>query len=158
MKIAVLPGDGIGPEIVRQAVKVIERLKADGLAVETATAPIGGAGYEAAGRSAARRDARARAQCRRDPAGCRRWAEVRHARPPAASGAGPARIRKALGLFTNLRPAMVYEELADASSLRPEVVAGLDIMILRELTGDIYFGSPRGVARSTTASARASTR
>ena len=144
MKIAVLPGDGIGPEIVRQAVKVIERLKADGLAVETATAPIGGAGFEAAGgpppHAALDLPRRADAILLGAVGGPKFDTLDRTLRPEQ----GLLRIRKALGLFTNLRPAMVYEELADASSLRPELVAGLDIMILRELTGDIYFGSPRG--------------
>ena len=144
MKIAVLPGDGIGPEIVRQAVKVIERLKADGLAVETATAPIGGAGYEAAGDplpDATLELARGADAILLGAVGGPQYDTLPRAQRPEQ---GLLRIRKALGLFTNLRPAMVYEELADASSLRPELVAGLDIMILRELTGDIYFGSPRG--------------
>jgi 3-isopropylmalate dehydrogenase len=144
MKIAVLPGDGIGPEIVRQAVKVIERLKADGLAVETATAPIGGAGYEAAGDplpDATLDLARSADAILLGAVGGPKFDTLDR---PLRPEQGLLRIRKALGLFTNLRPAMVYEELADASSLRPELVAGLDIMILRELTGDIYFGSPRG--------------
>ena len=144
MKIAVLPGDGIGPEIVRQAVKVIERLKADGLAVETATAPIGGAGYEAAGDplpDATLELARGADAILLGAVGGPKFDTLDR---PLRPEQGLLRIRKALGLFTNLRPAMVYEELADASSLRPELVAGLDIMILRELTGDIYFGSPRG--------------
>ena len=144
MKIAVLPGDGIGPEIVRQAVKVIERLKADGLAVETATAPIGGAGYEAAGDplpDATLELARSADAILLGAVGGPKFDTLDR---PLRPEQGLLRIRKALGLFTNLRPAMVYEELADASSLRPELVAGLDIMILRELTGDIYFGSPRG--------------
>ena len=144
MKIAVLPGDGIGPEIVRQAVKIIERLKADGLAVETATAPIGGAGYEAAGDplpDATLELARGADAILLGAVGGPKFDTLDR---PLRPEQGLLRIRKALGLFTNLRPAMVYEELADASSLRPELVAGLDIMILRELTGDIYFGSPRG--------------
>ncbi len=144
MKIAILPGDGIGPEIVGQAQRVLAALRSDGMPIETETAPIGGAGYDAA----------------------------RHPLPPAtlalAQGAdavllgavgGPAYdtlprelrpeqgvlgIRKAMQLFANLRPALSYPELAGVSTLKAEVVAGLDLMIIRELTGDIYFGEPRG--------------
>ena len=147
MKIAVLPGDGIGPEIVAEAVKVLEALRADGVHVEMEAAPIGGAGYDAAGDPLP--DATLRLAQQADAVllgavGGPRWdALPRPMRPEQ----GLLRIRKALGLFTNLRPAVVYEELADASSLKPELVAGLDLMILRELTGDIYFGQPRGQRR-----------
>jgi 3-isopropylmalate dehydrogenase len=144
MKIAVLPGDGIGPEIVRQAVKVLERLKADGHAVEIDTAPIGGAGYDAAGDPLPESTlalAKAADAVLLGAVGGPKYDTLDR---PLRPEQGLLRIRQALGLFTNLRPALVYEELADASSLRPELVAGLDIMILRELTGDIYFGQPRG--------------
>ena len=144
MKIAILPGDGIGPEIVREALKVLEALRQEGLAVETETAPIGGAGHDAAGDplpEATLKLARQADAVLLGAVGGPRYDTLpRELRPEQ----GLLRIRKALGLFTNLRPAIVYEELADASSLRPELVAGLDIMILRELTGDIYFGQPRG--------------
>jgi 3-isopropylmalate dehydrogenase len=147
MKIAVLPGDGIGPEIVAEAVKVLEALRTDGVHVEMEAAPIGGAGYDAAGDPLP--DATLRLAQQADAVllgavGGPKWdALPRPMRPEQ----GLLRIRKALGLFTNLRPAVVYEELADASSLKPELVAGLDLMILRELTGDIYFGQPRGQRR-----------
>ena len=144
MKIAVLPGDGIGPEIVRQAVKLLERMKADGHAVEIETAPIGGAGYDAAGDplpEATLALAKAADAVLLGAVGGPKYDTLDR---PLRPEQGLLRIRQALGLFTNLRPALVYEELADASSLRPELVAGLDIMILRELTGDIYFGQPRG--------------
>lgn len=144
MKIAVLPGDGIGSEIVKQAVKVLTALSGDGLKIEMEQAPIGGAGYDAA----------------QDPLPQATLALAREADAvllgavggpkydtlprPMRPEQGLLRIRKELGLFANLRPALLYEELANASTLKNEVVAGLDIMILRELTGDIYFGQPRG--------------
>ena len=144
MKIAVLPGDGIGPEIVKQATRVLAALRTDGLKVETETAPIGGAGYDAAGDPLP--DATLRLAQQADAVllgavGGPKYDTLPRAQRPEQ---GLLRIRKALGLFTNLRPAVVYEELAGASSLKPELVAGLDVMILRELTGDIYFGEPRG--------------
>jgi 3-isopropylmalate dehydrogenase len=144
MKIAILPGDGIGPEIVGEAAKVLDLLRAEGAAIETGVAPIGGAGYEAAGHPLPP----ATLQLARDAdavlmgavGGPRYDALPRELRPEQ----GILGIRKALGLFANLRPAKAYPELAAASALKPEIVAGLDLMILRELTGDIYFGQPRG--------------
>jgi 3-isopropylmalate dehydrogenase len=145
MKLAVLPGDGIGPEIVGQAVKVLERLRADGLKVEMEQAPIGGAGYDAAGDPL---PAATLSLCKAADAtllgavgGPQYDTLPRDKRPER----GLLRIRKELNAFANLRPATVYPELAHASTLKPEVVAGLDIMIVRELTGDIYFGQPRGM-------------
>jgi 3-isopropylmalate dehydrogenase len=145
MKIAVLPGDGIGPEIVAQAVKVLKALSSDGVKIEMEEAPIGGAGYDAAGDPL--------------PAATLKLAQDADAVLLGAVGGwnydtlprpmrpeqGLLRIRKELNLFANLRPALLYPELAGASSLKPEVVSGLDIMIVRELTGDIYFGQPRGI-------------
>jgi 3-isopropylmalate dehydrogenase len=144
MKIAVLPGDGIGPEIVAQAVKVLEALKSDGLKFELEQAPIGGAGYDAAGDPlppATLELARAADAILLGAVGGPKYDPLPR---PMRPEQGLLRIRKELGLFANLRPAVLYEELSDASTLRPEVVAGLDILILRELTGDIYFGQPRG--------------
>ncbi|MGH8712597.1 MAG: 3-isopropylmalate dehydrogenase [Casimicrobiaceae bacterium] len=148
MKIAVLPGDGIGVEIVAQAVRVLERLSAEGLDVVLETAPIGGAGYDAAGRPLP--DATLELARRADAillgaVGGPRYDTLPRALRPEQ---GILAIRKALGLFANLRPATLYPELADASSLKPEVVAGLDLMIVRELTGDVYFGQPRGRRRN----------
>ena len=144
MKIAILPGDGIGTEIVAEAGKVLERLRRDGLPIETETAPIGGAGYDAAGHPLPEATLaiaqRADAVVLGAVGGPKYEALPRHLRPEQ----GLLAIRKALGLFANLRPALLYPELAGVSTLRPEVVAGLDLMIVRELTGDIYFGSPRG--------------
>jgi 3-isopropylmalate dehydrogenase len=145
MKIAVLPGDGIGPEIVAQAVKVLEVLRRDGLKIETEYAHIGGAGYDAAGDpfpAATEKLALASDAVLLGAVGGYQYDTLPR---PMRPEQGLLRIRKGLGLFANLRPAMVYPELVNASSLRSEIVSGLDIMILRELTGDIYFGQPRGI-------------
>ena len=143
MKIAVLPGDGIGPEIVAQAIKVLNALNLD---INMTEAPIGGAGYEAAGDPLPdttlqlAKDADA---VLLGAVGDWKYDKLeRHLRPER----GLLRIRKELNLFANLRPALLYPELASASTLKPEVVSGLDIMIVRELTGDIYFGQPRGIS------------
>jgi 3-isopropylmalate dehydrogenase len=142
MKIAVLPGDGIGKEIVAQAVRVLRALS---LPLELEEAPVGGAGYEAAGDPLPEATL---ALARRADAilfgaigGPQYDALPREKRPER----GLLRLRKELGLFANLRPAQVFPELAGASSLKPELVAGLDVLIVRELTGDIYFGEPRGI-------------
>ncbi|MFM7570887.1 MAG: isocitrate/isopropylmalate family dehydrogenase, partial [Betaproteobacteria bacterium] len=145
MKIAVLAGDGIGPEITQQAERVIAALASDGLKLETEHAPVGGAGYDAAGDPLPEATLRL---CEQSDAilfgavgGPKYDALPRPKRPEQ----GLLRLRKHFDLFANLRPATVFPELAHASTLRPEIVAGLDILILRELTGDIYFGQPRGI-------------
>ena len=145
MKIAVLPGDGIGPEIVAQAAKVLEALRSDGLKVELEYAHIGGAGYDAAGDPLP--DATLKLAKESDAVllGAVGGYQYDTLARPLRPEQGLLRIRKGLGLFANLRPALVYPELVNASSLKPELVSGLDIMILRELTGDIYFGQPRGI-------------
>ncbi len=146
MKIAVLPGDGIGPEIVAQAVKVLEALRGSGLKIEMEHAPIGGAGYEAAGDPFppdTQRLALAADAVLLGAVGDWKYDTLPRDKRPER---GLLRIRKELGLFANLRPAMLYPELANASTLKPEVVSGLDIMIVRELTGDVYFGQPRGIS------------
>jgi len=142
MKVALLPGDGIGPEIVAQARKVLQRL---GLKLEMREAAVGGAGYDAAEDplppatlSLAKE---ADAILFGAVGGPRYDALPRAKRPEQAL----LRLRKELGLFANLRPAQVYPQLAAASALKAELVAGLDILIVRELTGDIYFGEPRGI-------------
>ncbi|MBT9612596.1 MAG: 3-isopropylmalate dehydrogenase [Burkholderiales bacterium] len=145
MKIAVLPGDGIGPEIVAQAVNVLKRLAQDGLKVEMEQAPIGGAGYDAAGDplpEATLALAKASDAVLLGAVGGPKYDTLPRDKRPER---GLLRIRKEMNLFANLRPALLYPELASASTLRPEVVAGLDIMIVRELTGDVYFGQPRGI-------------
>ncbi len=144
MKIALLPGDGIGPEIVAEAAKVLERFRREGLSIETEIAPIGGSGYDAAGQplpDATLDLARAADAVLLGAVGGPKYDALPRALRPEQ---GILAIRKELGLFANLRPALLYPELASASTLKPEVVAGLDLMIVRELTGDVYFGRPRG--------------
>jgi 3-isopropylmalate dehydrogenase len=143
MKIAVLPGDGIGPEIVAQAVKV---LKALDIPMQLEEAPIGGAGYEAAGDplpAATLKLAKESDAVLLGAVGDWKYDSLPRDQRPER---GLLRIRKELNLFANLRPALLYPELASASTLKPEVVSGLDLMIVRELTGDIYFGQPRGIS------------
>ncbi|OIO81930.1 MAG: 3-isopropylmalate dehydrogenase [Gallionellaceae bacterium CG1_02_60_948] len=145
MKIAVLPGDGIGPEIVAQAVKVLEALRSDGLKVEMEYAHIGGAGYDVAGDPFPPATEKLSKESDAVLLGAVGGYQYDTLPRPMRPEQGLLRIRKGLGLFANLRPAMVYPELVNASTLRAEVVSGLDIMIVRELTGDIYFGQPRGI-------------
>lgn len=142
-KIAVLPGDGIGPEIVAQAVKVLQAMPELNLEMEEAA--IGGAGYDTAGDplpEATLKLARAADAVLLGAVGGPQYDKLDR---PLRPERGLLRIRKELNLFANLRPALLYPELADSSSLKPEVVSGLDIMIVRELTGDVYFGQPRGI-------------
>ena len=145
MKVCVLPGDGIGPEIVGQAVRVLEALRRDGIKLEMETALLGGCAVDAAGEpypEATRKLARAADAVLLGAVGGPQYDALPREQRPERGLLG---IRKDLGLFANLRPAVLYPELANASSLKPEVVAGLDILIVRELTGDIYFGEPRGI-------------
>ena len=145
MKIAVLAGDGIGPEIVAQAVQVLEALRSDGLKFELESGLLGGCAVDATGEpfpEATRKlVATADAVLLGAVGGPQYDTLPREQRPER----GLLAIRNALNLFANLRPAVLYPELANASTLKPEVVAGLDILIVRELTGDIYFGEPRGI-------------
>ena len=145
MKIAVLPGDGIGTEIVAQAAKVLEALRSDGLKIEMEYAHLGGAAYDAEGDpfpKSTEELAKASDAVLLGAVGGYQYDTLpRDMRPER----GLLRIRKELNLFANLRPALLYPELANASTLKPEVVSGLDIMIVRELTGDVYFGQPRGI-------------
>jgi len=141
MKIAVLPGDGIGTEIVAQAERVLGALD---LRFETERAVVGGAAYEAHGHplpEATLALARAADAVLFGAVGDWKYDTLPRALRPEQAILG---LRKSLGLFANLRPAICYAELVAASSLKPELVAGLDILIVRELTGDIYFGQPRG--------------
>ena len=145
MKIAVLPGDGIGPEIVAQAVKVLKALASDGLKVELEEAPIGGAGYDAAGDPLPDATMKLAQDADAVLLGAVGGWQYDSLPRPMRPEQGLLRIRKGMNVFANLRPALLYPELASASTLKPEVVSGLDIMIVRELTGDIYFGQPRGI-------------
>ena len=144
MKIAVLAGDGIGPEITAQAVKVLDVLRRDGLGLELEPAPFGGAGYEAHGDPLPAPTLKLARQADAVLCGAVGGPKYDALPRPQRPEQGILRIRKELGLFANLRPVFLFDELAGASSLKSELVAGLDILILRELTGDIYFGSPRG--------------
>ena len=144
MKIALLPGDGIGPEVVAEAAKLLEWLRREGLPIETETALIGGAAYDAAGSplpDVTLELAQAADAVLMGAVGGPQYDALPRAMRPEQ---GILAIRKALGLFANLRPALLFPELASASTLKPEFVAGLDLMIVRELTGDVYFGVPRG--------------
>ena len=146
MKIAVLPGDGIGSEIIAQALKVLHRLGEDGLRMELEQAPVGGAGYEAAGDPLPEATLKLARQANAILFGAIGGPQYDSLPRDKRPERGLLRLRKELGLFANLRPATVYPELAAASSLKAEIVAGLDVLIVRELTGDIYFGEPRGIA------------
>lgn len=143
MKIAVLPGDGIGPEITKQAVKVID---AFGLLNSIEYGLIGGAGYDEYKDPLPKNTlelARAADAILLGAVGDWKYDSLpRDMRPEK----GLLRIREGLNLFANLRPALMFPELVNASSLKPEIISGLDLMIIRELTGDIYFGEPRGIA------------
>ena len=141
MKIAVLPGDGIGTEIVAEAVKVLEALD---LPFEMETALVGGAAYEAHGHplpESTLKLAMASDAVLFGAVGDWKYDKLDRPLRPEQAILG---LRKHMGLFANFRPAICYPELVGASSLKPEVIAGLDILIIRELTGDIYFGQPRG--------------
>ncbi|MBA3596240.1 MAG: 3-isopropylmalate dehydrogenase [Methylibium sp.] len=141
MKIAVLPGDGIGPEIVAEAVKALQALD---LRFELETAVVGGAAFEATGHplpEATLKLAKAADAVLFGAVGDWKYDKLERALRPEQAILG---LRKELGLFANFRPAICHAQLTDASSLKPELVAGLDILIIRELTGDIYFGQPRG--------------
>ena len=145
MKIAILPGDGIGHEIMVEALRVLDVLREDGLKFETEKASVGGTAFDETGTPLP--DATLKLCQQADAVlfgavgGTQYDALPRDKRPEQAI----LGLRKNLGLFANLRPALLYPELANASSLKPEIVAGLDLMIIRELTGDIYFGTPRGI-------------
>ncbi|EYC50819.1 3-isopropylmalate dehydrogenase [Hylemonella gracilis str. Niagara R] len=146
MKIAVLPGDGIGTEIIAEAVKV---LKALDLKFELETAPVGGAAYEAAGHPLPESTLKLAKEADAilfGAVGDWKYDKLERALRPEQAILG---LRKHLGLFANFRPAICYEQLTHASSLKPELVSGLDILIVRELTGDIYFGQPRGKRTAT---------
>jgi 3-isopropylmalate dehydrogenase len=142
MKVAVLPGDGIGPEIIAEALRVLRKL---GLRIEFQEAPVGGAAYAAHGLPLPEKTlaiAKEADAVLFGAVGDPRYDTLERSKRPEQAILG---LRKALGLFANLRPAQVHPELAAASALKPEVVAGLDILIVRELTGDIYFGQPKGI-------------
>jgi len=145
VKIALLAGDGIGSEILAEAVRVLDVLRADGLKIETESALVGGAAYDALGDPLPEATLKL---CQQADAvlfgavGGPKYDTLPRDKRPEKAILG---LRKECDFFANLRPATVFPELADASSLKPEIISGLDIMIVRELTGDIYFGEPRGI-------------
>jgi len=145
-KVLVLPGDGIGPEAMAEAVKVLDALRAAGeLDLELEEGLIGGAAVDACGEPLPERtlaSARAADAVLMGAIGGPKWDGVERARRPER---GLLRLRAELGVFANLRPALTYPALVGASTLKPEVVSGLDMVIVRELTGGIYFGEPRGI-------------
>jgi len=144
-KILILPGDGIGPEIIAEAVKVLNKLLADGLDIEVTEGLVGGSAYDATGRPLPE-DTLMQA-CSADAIllGAVGGPQYESLDRPLRPEQGLLGLRAELKLFSNLRPAILYPQLAEASTLKPELVSGLDIMIVRELTGGIYFGQPRGV-------------
>ncbi|MFP8968314.1 3-isopropylmalate dehydrogenase [Pokkaliibacter sp. CJK22405] len=145
-KILVLPGDGIGPEIINEAVKVLKVVDSKfDLALELDEALLGGAAVDATGVPMPEETltkAKAADAVLLGAVGGPKWDKIETANRPERGLLG---IRSNLKLFANLRPAILYPQLADASSLKPEIVSGLDILIVRELTGGIYFGQPRGI-------------
>jgi 3-isopropylmalate dehydrogenase len=154
-KLLLLPGDGIGPEVTREVEKLIAWFRKAGIGFETEMDLVGGSAYDAHG-AAISEDAMARAQAADavlfGAVGGPKWDSVPYAVRPEA---GLLRLRKDLGLFANLRPAICYPALADASSLKREVVEGLDIIIVRELTGGVYFGEPKEIVTLEDGSQRA---
>jgi len=146
VKIALLAGDGIGPEIMTEAMRVLDVLRGDGLKIETEAALVGGAAYDDSGDPLPQKTldlAKAAEAVLFGAVGGTQYDQLPRDKRPEKAILG---LRKECDFFANLRPATVFAELADASTLKPEVVSGLDIMIVRELTGDIYFGKPRGVS------------
>ncbi|MFN9153341.1 MAG: 3-isopropylmalate dehydrogenase [bacterium] len=144
-KIAVLPGDGIGAEIIAQAVRVLRALEPQGLVLEMAVAPVGGTAYDLSGDPLPKATldlARSADAILFGSVGGWQWDKLPREKRPEQAILG---LRKELKLFANLRPAVIYPELAAASTLKAEVVSGMDVLIIRELTGDIYFGQPRGI-------------
>src|SRR3954467_7039353 len=144
-KLLLLPGDGIGPEVMREVEKIVGWFRKRGVGFETETDLVGGSAYDAHGAAiseAAMDRAQAADAVLFGAVGGSKWDSVPYAVRPEA---GLLRLRKDLGLFANLRPAICYPALADASSLKRELVEGLDIMIVRELTGGVYFGEPKTI-------------
>jgi 3-isopropylmalate dehydrogenase len=144
--ITVLPGDGIGPEVIREAVKILKIVESKkGLKLNLTEAPVGGAGYEATGHPLPEDTLKAALSADAvllGAVGGPKWETIDFSLRPERALLG---LRSNLGLFANLRPAKIFAPLKEASTLKPEVVEGLDIMVVRELTGGIYFGEPRGI-------------
>jgi 3-isopropylmalate dehydrogenase len=149
MKIAVLPGDGIGKEVTAQGVKVLRAVLGERHALDLHEAPIGGAGFDATGDSLPPATLELARQSDAILHGASGVAEDEKRLPQQAAGFALLRLRKALNLFANLRPAFMFPELINSSTLKREVVDGLDLLIVRELNGDVYYGEPRGIDASS---------
>jgi 3-isopropylmalate dehydrogenase len=145
MKIAILPGDGIGKEVTAQAVRVLEATLGNSVSYELKEAPIGGAGQEAVGDALPPETLKLAQASDAILLGGTGIVEDETRPPSEGAGNGLLRLRKALTLFANYRPIFLFPELEDASSLKRSVVSGVDILMLRELNGDLYFGEPRGI-------------
>jgi 3-isopropylmalate dehydrogenase len=145
MKIAVLPGDGIGKEVTVQAVRVLEATLGNSVSYELKEAPIGGAGQKAAGDALPPETLKLAKASDAILLGGTGVVEDEKRSPSEGAGNGLLRLRKALTLFANYRPIFLIPELEDASSLKRSIVSGVDILMLRELNGDLYFGEPRGI-------------
>ena len=147
MKIAVLPGDGFGPEVVAEAVKVLRAIEGGGLRFEMTEAAVGGVAYDRTGRPLPDETRRVVEESDAILFGAEGGFEYETLPRGLRPGDALLALRRDFGFFANFRPIVLYPELAGASTLRPEIIAGLDLLILRELTGDIYFGEPRGISR-----------
>ncbi len=146
-KILILPGDGIGPEVINEAAKVLDKLATEGLKIEVDEGLIGGAAYDALGTPLPKLTldmAKSADAILLGAVGGAKWETLPMAERPERGLLG---LRSELNLFSNLRPAILAPQLVGASTLRPEIVSGLDIMIVRELTSGLYFGEPRGITR-----------
>jgi 3-isopropylmalate dehydrogenase len=149
IRIAVLPGDGIGREVTAQGVKVLRAVLGKEHALDLHEAPIGGAGFDACGDSLPAATLALARECDAILHGASGVVEDEKRLPQQAAGFALLRLRKALDLFANLRPALMFLELIESSTLKREVVEGLDLLILRELNGDVYYGEPRGIDASS---------
>ena len=145
-KLLLFPGDGVGPEVMAEVEKIIDRFNSEGVAkFEIEKGLVGGGAYDAHGKAISDADMARAAEADAillAAVGGPKWDGVPYEVRPEA---GLLRLRKELGLYANLRPAICYPALASASSLKPEVVEGLDMMIVRELTGGVYFGEPKQI-------------
>ncbi|HLI13776.1 MAG TPA: 3-isopropylmalate dehydrogenase [Alphaproteobacteria bacterium] len=149
MRVAVLPGDGIGPEIIAQAVKVLKALERKGLPLEMSEALIGGVAYDAKGHPLPEETLSLAREADAILFGAEGGFQYESLPRGLRPGDGLLGLRKELALYANFRPVRLIPELIGASTLKPHVVRGLDLVILRELTGDIYFGGPRGIERAS---------
>jgi 3-isopropylmalate dehydrogenase len=149
MKIAVMPGDGIGPEVVGQAVKVLKALAGDHMQMEMTEAPVGAAAIERTGVALPAETLELARKADAIMFGSVGGPLDEHPDRSKRPGTALLTLRRELALFANFRPAFLFPELIGASSLRPEIVRGLDLMILRELNGDLYFGEPRGIGKTS---------